>query len=171
MHSLFPHQRPPPEIRVCYGQLAYVDTSYQREFTVYVTVHLGMALLPGLSHASWQTSTTVLSYNGLNILCALPVYPSTPQPSSTRDLFTVSVESTSVAAQLWNWLLSLSRVRLRCSVSFRGLTAHFFLALNHCLDGPQFVYPLTAEEHLTTAKFWPLWTNPVNVCVRVFMET
>lgn len=28
------------------------------------------------------------------IFCALPVYPSTPQPSSSRDLFTVSVERT-----------------------------------------------------------------------------
>ena len=63
------------------------------------------------------------------IFCALPVYPSTPQPSSSGDLF-LSLWKESVIAQLWSWLLSLSHVHLRCSVSFRGLTAHFFLALS-----------------------------------------
>ena len=59
---------------------------------------------------------------------------------------------------------------LRLFVVWQLIYFQHWVLLHH-LDGPPFIHPLTAEEHLTASKFWPLWMNPVNVHVCVFMET
>ena len=84
-------------------------------------------------------SITESGFTALKILSALPIHPShSPQPLAITGLFTLSIVLSFPECHIvgiiqyvafTHWLLSLTA--LKFPLSFHGLIAHFFLALNN----------------------------------------
>ena len=106
----------------------------------YITVHSWCCIFYWfrLMYNSMYLSLSIIQslFTALKTLCALPIYPSHPQPLAVTDLFTVSIVLPfpechrlgiiqSVAFS--DWLLSLSHMHLRFLRVFSWLNGSFLL--------------------------------------------
>ena len=80
-----------------------------------------------------------VSFTALNVFCAPPNFPSPPQSLAISDLFIVSIVLPFPECHIIGivWYVAFSDHLALCisgsPVSFCGLIAHFFLALNDIL--------------------------------------
>ena len=118
-------------------------------------------------------------FTALKILCALPIHVFFPQPLATTDLFTVPIAMPFPECHIVgiiqygtfsDWLLSLSNMYKVSFMSFRGLIAHFFLALDNSIVWMDYslFFPcgLTLPWKLGHLLLWQLghpWPSPVSV--------